>query len=115
MPEFIQLFGNKILNVVVAKDPYNDISTNGVGDITYIPLEDVPQENRDTIRPLYIYNKEEKKAYPEKPALYSSWIFDEKNMMWVPPFDPPQDGKNYIWDEGSVNYKEFIEEETPPE
>lgn len=114
MAEYVQLFENKIINVVVAEDPHVDITTNKFEGTHFILLEDVPLENRNTIRPGFVYNEEEKKAYPEKPALFHSWIFDDNNMIWTPPIPAPNDGKPYVWDESIVNWKEFVEE-TPTE
>jgi len=113
MAEYVQLLENKILNKVVADDPYVDVPTNnGVEGIRYILLDDIPLENRDTIRSGFIYNEEEKKGYPEKPATFHSWVFNDVNMVWEPPIPAPTDGKPYIWDESIVNWKEFVEETT---
>ena len=38
MADYIQLIGKKILNKIVADDPYVDIFTDGNKDIYYIPL-----------------------------------------------------------------------------
>jgi hypothetical protein len=114
MPDYVQLVGNTILNKVVAEDPYTEIPTNGLANVRYILLDDIPLENRHTIRPPFLYNDEEKKAYPEKPVTFHSWVFDEVNLVWAPPIPAPTDGKPYIWDESIVNWKEFVEE-TPQE
>lgn len=113
MAEYVQLLENKILNKVVADDPYVDVPTNnGVEGIRYILLDDIPLENRDTIRSGFIYNEEEKKGYPEKPATFHSWVFNDVKMVWEPPIPAPTDGKPYIWDESIVSWKEFVEETT---
>ena len=112
MAEYIQLLENRILNKVVADDPYADVSTNNFEGVRYILLEDIPSENKHTIRAGFIYNEEEKKGYPEKPATFHSWVFDDVNMVWAPPIPAPTDGKPYIWDESIVNWKEFVEEAT---
>jgi len=112
MADYIQLIRKRILNKIVADDPYVDVFTDGNEDIYYIPLEDIPLENRHTIRAGFLYNEEEKKGYPEKPSIFHSWVFDDVNMMWVPPIPEPKDWKLYIWDESIVNWKEFVEETT---
>jgi hypothetical protein len=33
-----------------------------------------------------------------------SWIYSDKEGGFVPPFPPPKDGKNYIWDEPTTNW-----------
>ena len=56
MSEYVKLIEKRILNKVVADDPYVDVPTNGIEGIHYIPLEDIPVENRHTIRASFIYN-----------------------------------------------------------
>ena len=37
-----------------------------------------------------------------------SWTFDETSCTYVPPTSPPDDGKNYMWDRTSSDWKEII-------
>ena len=46
----------------------------------------------------------------EKP--YESWILDEDTCQWKTPIDYPTDGKEYYWDEPTINW---IEVPTFPE
>jgi hypothetical protein len=41
------------------------------------------------------------------PAPFRSWELDEETCRWQPPIDYPTDGKDYIWDEGLVNWVEL--------
>jgi hypothetical protein len=40
----------------------------------------------------------------EKP--YESWILNEDTCQWVAPIDYPTDGKEYYWDEPTINWIE---------
>lgn len=40
------------------------------------------------------------------PKIHASWILNAEIGSWEPPFPKPDDGKNYIWDESIVNWKE---------
>lgn len=62
MSEYVQLFGNTIINLVVADDPYVDVTTNQFEGTHFILLEDIPLENRHTMRPGFVYNEKEKKV-----------------------------------------------------
>ena len=41
---------------------------------------------------------------PQKP--FTSWVLDKETCLWKPPFSPPDDGKQYGWDESVVNWVE---------
>lgn len=43
------------------------------------------------------------------PAGYPSWTLDTQKGEFVPPIPKPQDGKNYYWNENSLNWIEEIE------
>lgn len=38
---------------------------------------------------------------------HPSWKLVESLGWYVPPFDPPDDGKQYHWDESIVNWREY--------
>lgn len=61
----------------------------------------------------YIYDEEKDAFIPPKP--YRSWILNEISLMWNPPIPMPNDGKNYQWDEATVNWIEVILPELPVE
>jgi hypothetical protein len=50
----------------------------------------------DTVRDAFI---------PQKP--YDSWLLNEDTCQWYPPTPYPTDGKNYMWDEEQLNWKEI--------
>jgi hypothetical protein len=110
--QYIQLLDNKIFNIIMVDD--NFLST--VSDTeNYISYDSISVNNRKTIRVGNFYDSANSRFVPVKPLSYPSWIFDETNYRWVPPIEIPKDGKPYVWDEPSVNWKEFVEEETPSE
>lgn len=37
---------------------------------------------------------------------YESWILNEDICQWIPPIDYPIDGKEYYWDEPTINWTE---------
>jgi hypothetical protein len=40
------------------------------------------------------------------PKIHDSWVLNADIGGWEPPFTKPDDGKNYIWDETILNWKE---------
>jgi len=40
------------------------------------------------------------------PKPFDSWLFDESLCRWYSPTPYPMDGRTYIWDEETVNWKE---------
>jgi len=43
------------------------------------------------------------------PKPYPSWVLDEATCQWAAPTPHPDDGKIYIWDEGSTAWVEVTE------
>ena len=56
----------------------------------------------------YAYDPNRDAFIPSKQ--FNSWILNENTCQWEPPVLYPNDGKDYIWDENDVSWKEF----TPP-
>lgn len=52
----------------------------------------------------YKYDATKDAFIPPKP--FDSWVLDEEKCIWVAPVAYPSDGKFYIWDEPSENWKE---------
>lgn len=40
------------------------------------------------------------------PQPYPSWLLNTELCIWQPPIPYPDDGKNYIWDEETLSWKE---------
>jgi len=43
------------------------------------------------------------------PKPWPSWQLDTAKAIWQAPIAMPQDGKNYIWDEPTISWKEFTQ------
>ena len=43
-----------------------------------------------------------------KPKPYPSWTLVEDTCLWEAPVAHPTDGKDYTWDEATLNWIEFI-------
>ncbi len=54
----------------------------------------------------FIYNSTHDAFHAPQP--YPSWILDENEFIWKPPFACPQDGKVYEWNEEQKNWIELI-------
>jgi hypothetical protein len=53
-----------------------------------------------------IYDEELDAFLPYK--MFDSWILNKETIQWEPPFPPPNDGKNYGWDEQTKSWVELI-------
>jgi len=63
-------------------------------------------------RPGYIYVEELDAFVPPRP--YESWILNEEWCQWYAPIKYPEDGREYTWDEESVNWKIMAAGDLPP-
>lgn len=54
----------------------------------------------------YTYDATNDVFYAPKP--YASWILNESTWLWEAPVAYPTDGKVYIWDEETTNWKEVV-------
>ena len=53
----------------------------------------------------YIYDSIRDAFIPPKP--YPSWTMNEQTCLWSAPTPMPTDGKNYHWDESTLNWVEI--------
>lgn len=51
----------------------------------------------------FTYDSQRDAFIPPKP--YASWLLDENTCTWVAPFAMPDDGQEYLWDEGSGDWE----------
>lgn len=54
----------------------------------------------------YTYDATNDVFYAPKP--YPSWTLNESTWLWEAPVAYPTDGKRYIWDEATTNWKEVV-------
>lgn len=52
----------------------------------------------------FIYDKKRDAFIPPKP--YNSWLLNDSTCLWEPVSLYPEDGKDYVWDESTVSWKE---------
>jgi hypothetical protein len=84
-------------------DPEQWIQTSyntygGVHKIGNTPLR------KNFASPGFTYDLELDAFYAPQP--FPSWTLDTATCLWNPPVPYPNDGKYYIWDESTVNWKE---------
>ena len=54
----------------------------------------------------YTFDKDRNAFIAPKP--YDSWVLNETNCLWEAPAPYPTDGKNYIWNEDTISWQEFV-------
>lgn len=52
----------------------------------------------------FTYDETRDAFIPPKP--FQSWVLDENTCQWVAPIQPPQDWRNYRWEESKLNWVE---------
>jgi hypothetical protein len=53
----------------------------------------------------YTYDSVRDAFIPQKP--FDSWLLNEDTCQWNAPTPYPTDGKDYVWDEEQLNWKEI--------
>ena len=53
----------------------------------------------------YTYDLERDAFIPPQP--FASWVLNETTCLWESPVPYPTDGKEYIWDELTISWKEI--------
>ena len=54
----------------------------------------------------YTYDQAHDVFYAPQP--YASWVLDQADWTWKAPTAMPEDGKQYVWDEPTVAWKEVV-------
>ena len=60
----------------------------------------------------FFYDAKRDAFIPPQP--FSSWVLDEGICQWQAPVPYPTDGKHYVWDESTLSWKEFNNEQHRP-
>jgi hypothetical protein len=55
----------------------------------------------------FTYDASRDAFIPPKP--YASWLLNETTCLWDAPVAYPIDGKQYVWDESTLSWKEFTD------
>lgn len=116
---------NKVIFVTVGRDEdreeeltdrtgdvYKQTSYNTRGGVHYqgdgTPSADQSKAFRKNYAGLgYTYDALRDAFIPPKP--YASWVLNETSCLWEAPVAYPTDGKRYVWDELSTNWKEITD------
>lgn len=56
----------------------------------------------------FTYDAQRDAFIPPKP--FDSWVLNEETCRWAPPVARPTDGKEYVWDEATISWKEATNE-----
>jgi hypothetical protein len=60
----------------------------------------------------YCYDESRDAFIPPQP--FSSWLLDEQSCQWLPPVAMPEDGRQYTWDEDSLQWVLWIPPQPHP-
>lgn len=91
-------------------DVYKQTSYNTYGGVHYDPITREPSADQSkAFRKNYAsidftYDAERDAFIPPKP--YGSWVLNDTSCLWEAPTPYPNDGKRYIWSEGSRSWVE---------
>lgn len=55
----------------------------------------------------YLFDETRDAFIPHKP--FESWVLNEESFRWDAPIPYPNDGKMYVWDELTKNWKEITQ------
>ena len=122
MAHHAKVLDNKVVQVIVAEpDFFNTFvdtspgqwlqtSYNTRGGVHYGP--DNEPDGGETLRGNYagigyVYDAANDVFYAPQP--FASWTLSQTTWLWEPPVAYPDDGKIYVWDEATVNWKAFAE------
>jgi hypothetical protein len=112
MSHFAKVVDGKVVKVIVAEqeffDTFIDDSPGSWIQTSYNTIGNQHPEGR----PLrgnyagigYTYDATNDVFYAPKP--FNSWVLNESTWTWEAPIAMPDDGKSYIWDEATTNWKE---------
>ena len=103
MSHFAKLNNNTVTEVIVAEKDF--INSGVVGDeFLWVQTSYNNNFRKNFAGKGYTYDKTRDSVIP--PKLYSSWTLDETTCQWEAPIPHPDDGKNYYWDEETINWTE---------
>jgi len=112
MSHFAKVVDGKVVKVIVAEqeffETFIDDSPGSWIQTSYNTIGNQHPEGR----PLrgnyagigYTYDATNDVFYAPKP--FNSWVLNESTWTWEAPIAMPDDGKSYIWDEATTNWKE---------
>jgi hypothetical protein len=102
MAYFAEIDGNGVVQRVIVADQAF-IDSGKVGDPNnWIETSDDGQIRKNYAGVGYVYDVERDAFIEPKPA--PSWMLDEASAKWIPPVEQPKDGKDYKWEESTLEW-----------
>jgi len=114
MAHYAKVNNGIVEKVIVAEaeffDTFVDSSPGTWVQTSYNTVENTHSEGGTPLRKNYAtigftYDLVRDAFYAPKP--YNSWTLNEDTCQWQAPVAIPDDGKEYIWDEATTNWKEI--------
>ena len=112
MSHFAKVLDGKVVNVIVAEqeffDTFVDSSPGTWLQTSYNTFGGKHPEGRPLRKNYagigYTYDPVRDAFIPPQP--YASWTLDEETCLWQSPVAMPTDGKQYVWNEETLQWEE---------
>ena len=112
MSHFAKVLDGKVVNVIVAEQEFFDTfvdSSPGTWLQTSYNTFGGKHPNNTPLRKNYAgigytYDPVRDAFIPPQP--YASWTLDEETCLWQSPVAMPTDGKQYVWNEETLQWEE---------
>ena len=112
MSHFAKVLDGKVVNVIVAEQEFFDTFVDSSPGTWLQTSYNTSGGKHPEGRPLrknyagigYTYDPVRDAFIPPQP--YASWTLDEETCLWQSPVAMPTDGKQYDWDEATLQWAE---------
>jgi hypothetical protein len=112
MSHFAKILDGKVVNVIVAEQEFFDTFVDSSPGTWLQTSYNTSGGKHPEGRPLrknyagigYTYDPVRDAFIPPQP--YASWTLDEETCLWQSPVAMPTDGKQYDWDEATLQWAE---------
>ena len=112
MSHFAKVLDGKVVNVIVAEQEFFDTFVDSSPGTWLQTSYNTSGGKHPEGRPLrknyagigYTYDPVRDAFIPPQP--YASWTLDEETCLWQSPVAMPTDGKQYVWDEETLQWIE---------
>lgn len=112
MAHFAKVENGTVVQVIVAEQEFIDTGVVGHGWVqtSYNTIGGVHTQGGTPLRGNYAgvgytYDATNDVFYAPQP--YASWTLNNTTWTWEAPTPMPTDGKQYVWDEPSISWKEI--------
>ena len=112
MSHFAKVLDGKVVNVIVAEQEFFDTFVDSSPGTWLQTSYNTSGGKHPEGRPLrknyagigYTYDPVRDAFIPPQP--YASWTLDEETCLWQSPVAMPTDGKQYVWNEETLQWEE---------